>query len=93
MRPRSLDTDPRAEAMRIRLLREATPARRFELTCQLSAMIWNGVKAAIDRLYPHETQDQRDLRVLSEVYDKDLAKAFIAYRQKVRGPRNETLIS
>lgn len=82
------DTEPWAAEMQIELLRNASPARRFELACQLSAMIWNGARAAIDRLHPEETQDQRDLRFLSELYGLDLAKKFIAYRQSFQGIRS-----
>ena len=89
MTPRSPDTEPWAEELQFELLRKAGPARRLELCCELSAMVWNGVRAAIDRLHPHETQDQRDLRFLTQLYGEQLAKDFIAYRQKILGPRVE----
>ncbi|MCY3017806.1 MAG: hypothetical protein NTW87_02075 [Planctomycetota bacterium] len=88
---RSPDTEPWADEMQIELLRQAGPARRLELACQLSALAWNAARSAFDRLYPHETQDQRDLRFLSSIYGEQLARDFIAYRQKVRGPQNERL--
>jgi hypothetical protein len=89
--PRALDTEPWADEMQIELLRQAGPTRRAELCFELSAMAWNAARAAVDRLYPHETQDQRDLRFLTSVYGAQLARDFIAYRQKTLGPRNETV--
>ena len=91
MKPRSPDTEVWAEELQFELLRKAGPARRLELSFELSAMVWNGVRAAIDRLYPQETQDQRDQRFLTQLYGEALAKDFIDYRQKIRGPNIETL--
>ena len=89
MKPRSPDTEPRAEEMVFDLLRKAGPARRLELSFQLSAMVWNGMRATIDRLHPEKTQDERDRIFMTEMYGAELAKNFIAYRQKVRGPMNQ----
>ncbi|HEY3321986.1 MAG TPA: hypothetical protein VGP72_16080 [Planctomycetota bacterium] len=88
---RSLDTDPWAEEMQLEILRKMTPQRRLDLTFQLSATTWNSVRAAVDRLHPEETEDQRDQRFFSSIYGEELAAKFIAYRQKKLGPRNGTL--
>lgn len=86
------DTEPWAAEMQIKLFREATPQRRLEVAAMLSAAVWNASRAAIDRAHPEETQDERDRRFLSVVYeDPELAAKFIAYRQRVLGPRNERL--
>lgn len=85
------DTDPWAAEMQIKLFREATPQRRLEVALGLSAAVWNASRAAIDRAYPEETQDERDRRFLSVVYEPELAAKFIAYRQRVLGPRNGRL--
>ncbi len=87
----SLDTDPHIAQMQTELLRAAGPGKRLDLAVQLSAMTWNMARSAVDRYYPEETQDQRDLRFLSSVYGRELAEKFIAHRQRVLGPRNETL--
>jgi len=88
---RSPDTEPWADKMQFDLLRQAGPGKRLELACQLSALAWNAARSAVDRYYPEETEDQRDLRFLSAIYGKELAEKFIAHRQRVLGPRNETL--
>jgi hypothetical protein len=88
---RSPDTDAWADEMQFELLRKATPARRLEIAGQLSAFAWNAARAAFDRLYPQETEDQRDQRFLTEIYGEELAEKFIAHRQKVLGPRNRKL--
>lgn len=89
MKPLSPDTEPWAEEMQIELFRKASPARRYEIGCQLSAFVWNAARARIDALHPEETQDERDLRFLREVYDEKIARDFIAYRRKVLGPRDQ----
>ena len=91
MIPRSPDTEVWAEELQFELLRKAGPARRLELSFDLSAMVWNGVRASIDRRYPQETQDQRDQRFLTQLYGEPLAVAFIAYRQRIVGPKSEQL--
>ena len=91
MKSLSMDTEHEAEEMKIRLLRQVSPARRLELAFQFSAMIWNGARAAMDRLYPEETLDQRDYRFLKELYGDPLARDFISYRQRMQGPKNEKL--
>ena len=88
---RSPDTDAWADQMQIELLRQAGPEKRLKIALELSAMVWNMARSAVDRYYPHETQDQRDLRFLTQCYGRELAEKFIAHRQKVLGPRNETL--
>jgi len=77
--------------MQIELLRQAGPEKRLQLACQLTAMAWNAARSAFDHLYPQETEDERDRRFLASIYGEKLANGFIAYRQKVRGPRNTRL--
>ena len=88
---RARDTDEWADEMQFELLRQAGPTRRVQLCFELTAMAWNSARSAFDRLYPHETQDERDLRFLTSIYGAQLAKDFIAYRRKVQGPKNERL--
>ncbi|MCZ7644119.1 MAG: hypothetical protein M5U26_02375 [Planctomycetota bacterium] len=87
----SLDTDPKIDRVQYDLLRKASPGKRLRIAFELSALAWTGARAAFDRLYPHETEDRRDELFLASIYGRDLARKFIAYRQKVRGPRNGTL--
>jgi hypothetical protein len=88
---RALDTEAWADEMQIELLRQAGPTRRVQLCFELTAMAWDAARSAFDRMYPHETQDERDLRFLSSIYGEQLAKDFIACRQRVMGPQNERL--
>ena len=87
----SLDTDPKIDRLQYDLLRQAGPAKRLKIAMELSAMAWNGARSAFDRLYPSETEDQRDERFLASIYGKDLARKFIAYRISVCGSRTGTL--
>ncbi len=87
---RALDTEPWADEMQIRLIRAASPAKRLDLAFQLSAMVWNGVRAAIDRKFAGESRDERDRRFLAELYGSDLADAFIAFRRSAHAaPENQ----
>ena len=88
MKPRSPDTEPWAEEKQIELLRQAGPGRRLKLAFQLSAFGWQAARSAFDRLFPHETEDERDLRFLTQIYGAGHAHEFIAFRQKVRGVRS-----
>ena len=90
MKPRSPDTDPWAEALQFELLRKAGPLRRLEIAGELTALAWNAARAALDRRYPHETQDQRDRRFLTQIYGRRLAREFIVQRQKRQGPKNKS---
>lgn len=89
---RSLDTEAWAEEKQMEALREMTPERRLQLTFQLSAAAWTMARAAVDRMYPEETEDQRDLRFFSSLYGDDLARKVIARRQQVIGPRTGALM-
>ncbi len=88
----SLDTDPAAEAKLIEIMRNMPPGEKLKRTFELSAAVWTMARAAYDRLYPEETEDQRDERFFASIWrDAELARKFIAYRQKVLGPRSGTL--
>ena len=50
-----------------------------------------GARAAVDRMFPHETQDQRDLRFYTQCYGRETAEQLIAMRQKCIGPLTDTL--
>jgi len=54
-------------------------------------MTWTLARGAIDREFPHETEDQRDLRFMTNIYGDELAQDFLAYRQQTFGCRNGTL--
>ncbi len=85
----SRDTSPEMEQMQIDLLRKAGPARRLQLAAQLSDMVWKASRHAVDRYYPQETTEQRDTRFLTEIYGKDLAERFVAFRQRKLGLTRE----
>lgn len=85
MTPRSPDTEPWAEELQFALLRQAGPLRRLELAGQLTSMSWNIARAAYDRLYPNETQEERDLRFLSQIYGSELARQFMTNRREKCG--------
>ena len=87
-KPLSPDTEPWAEEMQFDLLRRAGPARRLEIAGELTAFAWTAARAAVDRLYPNDTEDERDLRFLGGIYGKVLAEKFIAFRRRTMGPRD-----
>lgn len=91
METRSRDTSPEMDEMQIELLRQAGPGRRLDMAVQLSQLTWNLARGAVDRAFPKETEDQRDLRFLSNIYGVDLAQKFIAFRKEKFGPRDGTL--
>lgn len=78
------DSETWADELQIDLLRHAGSLRRLELAGQLTAMAWNASRAEIDRLYPNETQAQRDFRFLSLVYGERIAREIEACLQSQR---------
>ncbi|MBI3831222.1 MAG: hypothetical protein HY291_17015 [Planctomycetes bacterium] len=93
MVPQSLDTEDWAAKVQLDLLRKASSLRRLEIAGEMTAAAWNACRAEFDRLYPHETQDQRDYRFLRHIYGEAIARDFIAQRKRILGPRNETVAS
>lgn len=91
MVPQSLDTEDWAAKVQIELLRKAGSLRRLEIAGEMTAAAWNSCRAEFDRLYPRETQDQRDYRFLRHIYGEEIARNFIEQRKQFLGPRNETL--
>lgn len=70
----SIDTDPKAEAMQIQLLRQATPTRRFALMCSLSETVAALSRRAIRRANPAYSQLELDLAFVCYHYGEDLAE-------------------
>jgi hypothetical protein len=79
MMPLSADTSPEAEEVQIKLLRQATPARRFELVRSLSAttrqLAWEGIQKA----NPTANDREIDLLFVEYHYGRELAQAVRNY--------------
>lgn len=84
MTPLSRDTEPWAEALQAELIRNATPAQRLKLALQLTCFSWNATRAAIDRLNPEKTQDERDRLFLTQLYGSETAEWFFVNRDRQR---------
>ena len=84
----SLDTEPWAEEARLEGLRNMNPIQRLEIAGNLTAAIWNAVRAEIDRLYPQESKLQRDHRFVCHLYGDETGQTFLDWytlSQKCRG--------
>jgi hypothetical protein len=52
------DTNPKAEAVLIRLLREAPPWRKLEMVDQLNQLVKMLALAGLRKQYPNDSEDQ-----------------------------------
>lgn len=68
------DTTKQAEAVQIELLRRATPARRFALTCSLSAQVVALARRAISRAQPELNTLELDMLFVEYNYGRELAE-------------------
>jgi len=79
MIPLSADTTPEAEEVQIRLLRQVSPTRRFELVRSLSAttrqLAWDGIR----RANPISSEAEIDLLFVRYHYGPALAEALAHY--------------
>ena len=85
MRTQSPDTSPAAEAVQIRLLQAAGPARRLHIMADLTrmtrALSWYG----LCRTYPDASEEELRYRWCALLYGEDLAACYIAvWRTKSR---------
>ena len=70
----SRDTHPAAEAVQIRLFREASPARRFEIMRALSTYVVRLARAGIRRANPDLTERELQLLFVEVHYGRELAE-------------------
>ena len=68
------DTTPEAEAVQIELLRQASPARRFAVTCSLSAQVVALARRAIARVQPDLNTQELDMLFVEYKYGRELAE-------------------
>ena len=73
------DTDPRAAAVQLALLRQATVARRTKIALSLSAEVITMARRAIRRLHPDWTETQIGLEFVATHYGPDLARRLAAH--------------
>jgi len=68
------DTSPEAERVQIRLFREASPARRLEITRSLSHWVISASRDALVRLHPDWTEEQIKVAWVRYHYGRGLAE-------------------
>ncbi|MFN3762929.1 MAG: hypothetical protein ACK4WK_06990 [Anaerolineae bacterium] len=84
----SPDTTPQAARAQIELLRRATPAQRFYLTCSLSQTAMELARRALRRRMPGASETEVNLAFVALWYGKDLAEEVRRYlAQRERGCR------
>jgi len=76
------DTDPKTEAVLIRLLREAPSWRKLEMVEQLNQSVRLLVLTGLRQRYPHEDEDRLHRRLADLLLGEELAF-------KVYGPLTE----
>ena len=74
VRPAVSDTSPAAEEVQLRLLREASPARRVQLALSLSQTCAELARAALRRRWPDASEREIRLRFAEVHYGEDLAE-------------------
>ncbi len=75
------DTHPTAEAVQIRLLRQAGQARRSRLMLSITQSMLNLSRLNIRQQYPHLSPLEQNLKFVEFVYDVDLATQLKKYLQ------------
>ncbi len=76
----SADTHPEMEALQIRLLREATPARKMEMLAQLNAAARIVALAGLRARYPDAPETEIRRRLADLLLGEELArKVYGAY--------------
>lgn len=73
------DTHPDIERIHIQFLREAGPARRFELACSLSRSVIEMSRGAIQKRHPEMTPREVALKQLALCHGEDLAQRVAQY--------------
>ena len=85
MEPLFRDTDPKAEAILLSLLRKADAAKKFSTVRSLSRMVMQLSRRAIERANPELGEKEIDLLFISHHYGKELADRVKSYRQAHAG--------
>ncbi len=78
-RTSSPDTSPEAEAVQLRLLREAGAARRASLALSLSSFMIRASRQAVARRYPELDEQRVALKWVELHYGAELARRVRAY--------------
>jgi hypothetical protein len=78
------DTQPEAEAVLIRLLREAPPWRKLAMVWQMNAAVKTMMLSGLRERFPKETPEMLQRRLAELLLGEELA-------QKVYGPLSEDL--
>ncbi len=76
------DTHPEAEAVLIRLLRQAPPYRKLEMVDQLNQSVKLWALAGLRQRFPHDNEDRLNRRLADLLLGEELAL-------KVYGPLSE----
>jgi hypothetical protein len=71
---RSADTDPEAEQVQLRLLREATVAARVSLARALTTTTMQLAHRALWQAHPNDTADEHAVRFVTHVYGRELGE-------------------
>jgi hypothetical protein len=71
---RSRDTDPRAEAVQMDLLRRAGPARRLRMALEWSSLVIGMARRAYLRADPKLSETEVGLRFVELNYGRELAE-------------------
>jgi hypothetical protein len=72
----SLDTHPKMEALQIRLLREASPARKMEMLADLNASAKTLALSGLRHRYPQASQDELRRKLAGLLLGEELACKF-----------------
>ena len=78
------DTDPTAEAVQIRLLRQAGQVRRSRLMLSITQSTLNLSRRGIQQQYSHLSPLEQNLKFVELVYGVDLATQLKKYLQLTR---------
>jgi hypothetical protein len=81
------DTDPKAEAVQIELLRKATIAQRVSLAVSLSETVIRLSRRAIEQARPDLTEREQDLLWVELHYGAELAAKLREYMQRMDNER------
>ena len=68
------DTDPKMEALQIRLLQEASPARKMEMVAELNAAARLLALSGLRERYPHAGEAELRRRLADLLLGEELAR-------------------
>lgn len=75
----SADTHPKIERMQIELLRQASPARKFEMVAQMNNTVRAFMFAGLKRRNPNVTTEELRRMFADLLLGEDLARKVYAY--------------